>query len=145
MRTQLVFVFILFAFFSHSQELYFPPLTGDEWASLPPEELGWCSEKVDSLVAFLEEKNTKAFIILKDGKLVVEEYFGTYTKDSSWYWASAGKSLMGVMMGLAQEDGHLNIEDKTSDYLGEGWTSCNSEEEKPYTAAPSALYGVGPR
>ncbi len=129
MRTFFTLSLTLWIAFSFSQNLYFPPLAGMEWEQLAPEEAGWCAEKVDSLIRFVEEKDSRAFIILKDGKIVVEEYFGTFTQDSAWYWASAGKSLMGVMIGLAQEDGHLSIEDKTSDYLGEGWTACPPEEE----------------
>ena len=133
MRTILTLSIALWITQSFSQTLYFPPTGSAEWATLPPEELGWCSEKVDSLIQFVEEKNSKSFIILKDGKIVVEEYFGTFTPDSLWYWASAGKSLMGVMIGLAQEDGYLSIEGPTSDYLGEGWTSCPPEEEQLIT------------
>lgn len=112
-----------------AQQLYFPPLNGSDWENLPPEELGWCSEKLDSLLQFVEAKNTKAFLILKDGRIVVEQYFGTYTQDSIWYWASAGKSLMGAMIGLAQEDGYLDIEEPSSNYLGAGWTACPPEKE----------------
>ena len=133
MRTLFTFSLALCFSLIHAQNLYFPPLTGTEWARLEPEELGWCTDKVDSLIRFVEEKDSKAFIILKDGKIVVEEYFGTFTQDSIWYWASAGKSLMGMLIGLAQEDGRLSIEDPTSDYLGEGWTSCPAEEERRIT------------
>ena len=104
--------------------LYFPPLEGDTWETLDPADLGWCADSLQNLIDFVGERNSKSFIILKDGKMVVEEYYNTYEQDSLWYWASAGKSLMGVLVGLAQEDGFLDIEDPTSDYLGEGWTGC---------------------
>lgn len=112
-----------------AQPLYFPPLDGTGWETTSPEEVGWCAEKVDSLLQFLEEKHTKAFIILKGGRIAVEQYFGAYSQDSLWYWASAGKSLMGAIIGLAQEDGYLDIEEPTSNYLGEGWTACPPEKE----------------
>lgn len=116
--------------FLTSQNLYFPALDNtQEWAATTPDEIGWCSEKVEELIDFVESKDSKSFIVLKDGKIVIEEYFDTYTQDSFWYWASAGKSLMGTLIGLAQEDGFLDIEDKTSDYLGEGWTNCPPEKE----------------
>jgi CubicO group peptidase (beta-lactamase class C family) len=60
---------------------------------------------------------------------VVEQYYGTYTADSAWYWASAGKSLVGVLMGLAQQDGLLRLSDSTSRYLGRGWTSATRAQE----------------
>ena len=123
-------IFILLIGFSlESQPLYFPPLEGDEWETADPESLGWCTDEIDTLLSFLEEKDTKAFIILKDGKIAIEHYFGTFTQDSSWYWASAGKSLTAFLVGLAQEQGHLSIENKTSDYLGAGWTSCPPNKE----------------
>ncbi|MBV6654858.1 MAG: beta-lactamase family protein, partial [Mameliella sp.] len=111
------------------QNLYFPPAEGGDWETMSADSLNWCSEKIDSLLAFVESKDTKSFIVLKDGKIVLEEYFGTYSQDSIWYWASAGKSLMAVMVGLAQEDGYINISDPVSDYMGTGWTECPPDKE----------------
>jgi len=116
-----------------AQESYFPPLSGDQWATIDPNDLGWCQEGIAGLYSFLEEKETKAFIVLKDGKIAVEKYFGTFTKDSIWYWASAGKSLAGFLTGMAQEKGLLNIQDKTSKYLGQGWTNLTPEQENRIT------------
>jgi len=112
-----------------AQELYFPPLTGNEWAGVDPAELGWCPERVDTLLQFVQASNSKAFIVLKDGRIALERYFGGYTRDSLWYWASAGKSLAAFLAGLAREDGYLDLEDPVSDYLGAGWTSCAAEDE----------------
>ena len=123
----------LFSFASKAQSLYFPPLTGDEWETLSPSSLGWCEDRIDSLYDVLEENNTKAFIVLKDGKIVLEKYFGTFQQDSVWYWASAGKSLTACLVGIAQQEGFLSIEDTTSTYLGEGWTACTPAQEEKIT------------
>lgn len=77
----------------------------------------------------MELQNSKAFIVLKDGKIVLEKYFGSFTKDSVWYWASAGKTMTGFLVGKAQEDGYLSINDTSSKYLGQGWTSCTLAQE----------------
>ena len=37
---------------------------------------------------------------------------------------------MGMMIGIAQEDGFLDIEEPTSNYLGPGWTACCSTEDE---------------
>lgn len=116
-----------------AQSLYFPPVEGDTWATLSPDSFGWCSSSVDSLYNFLEENNTRAFILLKDGKIVLEKYFGTFTRNSVWYWASAGKSLTAFLVGLARQDQLLSIDDVSSAYLGQGWTSCTSEQEGKIT------------
>lgn len=105
------------------QSLYFPPLVGNTWDTISPASLGWCANYLDTLDNLLAQKNTKAIIILKDGKIAHETYFGTFTVDSNWYWASAGKTLTGFCVGLAQEQNYLSINDSTSQYLGAGWTS----------------------
>ena len=120
---------LFFPLFFYAQDYYFPPLSGDEWETISPADAGFCDDQLDTLYSFLEEKNTKAFIILKDGKIAVEQYFDDFGQDSLWYWASAGKTITGLLIGIAQEEGLLNIEDKTSDYLGSGWTSLASEKE----------------
>ncbi|MDX1909783.1 MAG: serine hydrolase [Bacteroidia bacterium] len=116
-----------------AQELYFPPLTGSTWETVTPASLGWCESKIDSLADFLEGQNTKAFIVLKGGKIAIERYFDAFTRDSLWYWASAGKTLTAFTVGLAQEDGYLSIQDTTADYLGTGWTAAPPAKEAAIT------------
>lgn len=72
----------------------------------------------------MESENTKAFMVLKSGERVIEKYFDDFTRDSIWYWASAGKTIMTLCIGIAQEQGHLNINDPVSMHLGSGWTSA---------------------
>ena len=108
---------------TNAQSFYFPPNVGTTWETTDPVTLGWCSDRIDSLYDFLGSRNTKAFIVLKDGRIVLEHYFGTFTQDSLWYWASAGKTLTSTLVGIAQEEGFLDIENPTSTYLGTGWTS----------------------
>jgi CubicO group peptidase (beta-lactamase class C family) len=117
----------------HSQNLYFPPNNSNIWETTTPNSLGWCESNLDSLKTYLSAQNTKAFIILKDGKIVVEWYFGSFTADNSWYWASAGKTLTSFLIGKAQEDGLLSINHKASQYLGAGWTSCTTAQENAIT------------
>lgn len=134
MRLPLFIILILSATSAiKAQPYYFPPTTGNIWDTMHPSSLNWCPERIDSLYNFLEEKNTKAFIILKDGKIVLEHYFGTFVQDSLWYWASAGKTLTATLVGIAQQDGALSIHDKTSDYLGTGWTSLSPAQEDSIT------------
>jgi CubicO group peptidase (beta-lactamase class C family) len=117
-----------------SQELYFPPLSSTgQWDTISPAELGWCTAKIAPLYDFLQQENTKGFIVLKNGKIVLEKYFGTFNKDSIWYWASAGKTITSFLVGQAQEDGYLSITDTSSEYLGAGWTDCTPGQEEKIT------------
>lgn len=112
-----------------TSNLYYPPLNSPNWETTSVDELGWDALAEQELYDFLETNDSKAFIILKDGKIVVEWYFGDHTQNTSWYWASAGKTLTAFMVGIAQQQDLLNIEDKTSDYLGTGWTSATIAKE----------------
>ncbi|MCF8237610.1 MAG: serine hydrolase [Saprospiraceae bacterium] len=116
-----------------AQSLYFPP-AGPAWETIDPiTELNWCQEKLDTLQSFLLDRDSKAFIILKGGKIAVEWYYDGFTKDSIWYWASAGKSLTSTLVGIAQQEGFLDLDDPTSDYLGTGWTACSPADEEKIT------------
>ncbi len=114
-------------------DIYFPPNNSEEWEPLSPAGLEWDENEIDSLYHFLDNKNTKAFILLKDGRIVLEKYFGSFACDSLWYWASAGKTVTAALIGIAQEEGLLAIDDYSSDYLGKGWTSLDEEKENLIT------------
>lgn len=106
------------------EALYFPPLTSDTWETTSISELGWNDSQLQPLLDYLEEKNSKSFIMLHKGKIVVEAYFNGHSATTPWYWASAGKTLTTALTGIAQEQGLIDINAKVSDYLGTGWTSA---------------------
>ena len=119
---------------------YFPPITGSSWASSDPDSLGWNTSNLEGLYNYLESKDTRAFIILVDGKIVVEKYFGKtiigigdFNESSDWYWASAGKTLTGFTVGKAQEDGYLSLDEPSRTYLGKNWTSLTDSQEEKIT------------
>ncbi len=132
-RKLLLVLFLMSSFYAKSQSLYFPPLIGNNWDTVSPASLGWCVNYLDTLDNLLQQKNTKAIIILKDGKIAHETYFGTFTVDSLWYWASAGKTLTAFNIGQAQEQNYLSINDSSSRYLGAGWTTAPANKEGQIT------------
>ena len=133
MKLHIFIIAISFPLTSFSQ-LYFPPTDGgNDWETLSPEVLDWCPEKIDTLLSFLEDRNSHAFMVLKDGKIVLKEYFGEFESDDIWYWASAAKTITATLTGKAMEDGFLSLDDPVSSYLGYGWTSCDSLEESQRT------------
>ncbi|TXH54231.1 MAG: T9SS type A sorting domain-containing protein [Bacteroidia bacterium] len=128
----LPFVFIFFAFATKAQT-YFPPLVGNTWETTDPADLGWCEDSIQKMYNWLENSDSKAFIVLKNGKIVLEKYFGTFTADSFHVWNSAGKTLTAYAVGIAQYENLLNINDKSSDYLGAGWTNLTTPQEDAIT------------
>lgn len=112
-----------------NDSMYFPSKTNDAWETTSVSALGWHQSEVASLIDFLIEKNTKSFIVLVDGRIVMEEYFDGHTANTPWQWNSAGKTLVTATIGIAQQEGLLDINQSVSRYLGAGWTSEPLEKE----------------
>lgn len=103
---------------SGTSTLYFPPNSGT-WQTVTPASLGWNVTALTTLLTYLDTTNTRAFIVLKDGKIVIEHYAGTqlsstnsFTSTSNWYWASAGKTLTAAIVGIANANGKINLDAK---------------------------------
>lgn len=118
---------------SNEEAMYFPPIGSSTWETKTIASLGWNETQVQPLLDYLELKNTKGFIILHNGKIVMENYFNGHSATDTWYWASAGKTLTATVTGIAEQEGYLNINNKVSDYLGTGWTSAPISKENLIT------------
>ena len=116
-----------------TENMYFPPITGTNWETKSIADLKWNQAAVQPLLDYLELKHSKSFIILVNGRIVLENYFNGHTATTNWYWASAGKTLTSTVTGIAQQENLLNINNKVSQYLGEGWTSETLPKENLIT------------
>ena len=116
-----------------TETLYFPPLTGEVWETKSMSDLGWKLSAVQPLLDYLNLKHSKSFIILVNGRIVMENYFNGHSATTPWYWASAGKTLTSTLTGIAQQEGLININNKVSDYIGTSWTSETLAQENLIT------------
>jgi CubicO group peptidase (beta-lactamase class C family) len=110
------------------EAMYFPPLTGTTWETKAFADLQWNSAAVQPLLDYLELKHTKSFMLLVNGRIVMENYMNGHTATSPWYWASAGKTLTAATTGIAQQQGFLSIDEPVNTYLGT-WTSLTLAQE----------------
>lgn len=110
---------------------YFPSVS--TWETISVSELGWNQNEIQPLKDFLIQEHTKSFMILVNGKIVMEEYFDGHTASTEWEWNSAGKTLVATTTGIAQQEGYLKIHNKVSDYLGTEWTNMPLEKENLIT------------
>lgn len=127
---KVILIFIFLHFYSSTfPQSYFPPLTGKQWDTISPAQLNWCTDSIPSLLNYVGSNNSKGFIVLVNGKIAIEKYYGSFTQDSIWYWASAGKSLLATVVGIAAQENLIDIQKPTTDYLDTGWTSCSTSDE----------------
>lgn len=134
---------LFFTFCADAQQLkpsrnyYFPPNESQLWENINYQSLGWNGTALAELLSWLPTQDTRAFMILKDGKIVIEEYWGgkltgvgKMDQNSYWYWASAGKTLTATLVGIAENQKLLKTNDRTQKYLGEGWSSLPNNQER---------------
>jgi CubicO group peptidase (beta-lactamase class C family) len=112
---------------------YYPPLTGDAWETKTSTSLGWDDAKLTEAFDYAGTKSTYGLIVLHKGKIVKEQYWNGWTIANKYPWNSAGKSVVATLCGIAQQDGIININNKTSQYLGTGWTSLPLAKENLIT------------
>ena len=116
------------------EPMYFPPNDASTtWETKSISSLEWNQSAVQPLLDYLELKHSKSFIILVNGRVVLENYFNGHNATMLWQWNSAGKTLTSTMTGIAQEEGFININNKVSTYIGTGWTSAPLAKENLIT------------
>ncbi len=71
--------------------MYYPPNDATTWEAVSTAQLQWNENKVQGLYDYLQLKKSKGFIVLKDGRIVLEKYFNGHSKNKNWTWFSAAK------------------------------------------------------
>lgn len=115
------------------ENYYYPAIGSDAWETKTAASLGWDVAKLNEAIAYAGTKNTYGLIILHKGKIVTENYWNSWAADTKYPINSAGKSVTAYLTGIAQQEGILDINNKTSTYLGVGWTSCPIAKENLIT------------
>ena len=119
---------------SPNESMYFPLNTDTAWETKSISALGWNESAIQPLKAYLIQKNSKSFMILVNGRIVMEEYFDGHTQDATWQWNSAGKTLVSATTGIAEQEGLIGINNKVSQYIGTSWTSEPIDKENLITS-----------
>jgi CubicO group peptidase (beta-lactamase class C family) len=70
-------------------------------------------EELNQRIAENSFKEITSIVVIKDGKLLIEEYFNGATRHTLSDTRSVGKSFASAIMGIAINDGHINSEDQT--------------------------------
>ena len=74
----------------------------------------------DTLKSELEKYNSAAFLIIKDGKLLNEEYFNEYSDTSLTNSFSVSKTMLTLLLGKAIEEGYVkSLNQSIVDFLPE--------------------------
>lgn len=131
---------------SAERPLYFPNKT--QWKAIDPKEAGWDEAKLKQALDLAKNAKSSGVVILLNGKILAEGHWTPKStsfryrntrngKSSAGHQiedvASCQKSIVSVMIGIAQEKKLLRLEDIASKYLGEGWSKASREQEAKIT------------
>lgn len=106
-----------------------------EWESGSPAKHGFNTEKLEIAIG---EANLKDFLhsllVVKDGVLVVEEYFNGYKKEDPHIIRSVSKSFLSVLVGFALADNHIkSFDDPIKNYIPDLFIPGTNPEMKSIT------------
>jgi CubicO group peptidase (beta-lactamase class C family) len=91
----------------------------------PPQQLDPVA--LDELTTYAEETGSTCLSVLREGEVVHEAYFQGTDAETDQEIYSASKSVTSTLVGIAQHEGHLDIDEPASTYLTE-WQGTPSED-----------------
>jgi len=139
-----------------------PADRGDGLEVASPEEVGIDPDALEAAVNAVlqgEAGMLKSMLVLREGKLVLEEYFHEYGPDDLFPLRSCTKSISSLLTGLAIQEGHIpGIETPLLDFFpadresaGNGWDGLTLENLLTMSLAldwspadAENLHGTGP-
>jgi CubicO group peptidase (beta-lactamase class C family) len=87
-----------------------PDALTDGWQTAPPSDEGLSTEIIGALVAAVgtgDLEYTHSILIARRGKLVVEEYFYGFDRETRHDMRSASKTVTSTLVGLAVQEGRI--------------------------------------
>lgn len=70
-------------------------------------------EELNRMIADSVYKEIKSVVVIKDGRLLIEEYFTGASRETLHNTRSVGKSFASTLMGMAIQDGYIKSENQT--------------------------------
>lgn len=137
---------LLLALPVQAAELYFPADNSD-WEHVDPASAGWNPELLSRALEVAGERNSSGVVILHKGRILAERYWPG--PDNAAYRnflsgrdeagraiedvASAQKSVVAVLTGIAREKGFVNLDDPVNRHLDAGWSRASPQQEQAIT------------
>jgi CubicO group peptidase (beta-lactamase class C family) len=100
---------------------------GAEWARADAAQMGFDHAKLDAIAAQAEQSGSNCLLVTRKGKIVGEWYWQGTDATSSQEVFSATKSYTSTLVGIAQAEGKLDVDDPASDYIS-AWAGTGSQD-----------------
>lgn len=134
LKTVLIVIILLF------QGMINPALNQEiwptkEWQRSTPSEQQLNTETLDKLIALIREgkkyPDQHSLLIVRNGYLVIEEYFNGYNSEQIHMLQSVSKSFTSAVMGIAIEQDHIKgVDEKILDFFPQIENIENMDDRK---------------
>lgn len=104
----------------------------EAWRTSTPEEQGMDSQRLTQMLTTIQQQhlNLHSLLIIRNGYLVSETYFGVYQQDTRHELYSCTKSFVSTLIGIAIDKGYIDRTDhRIVDFFPE-YTVANLDEQK---------------
>ena len=117
--------------------------------TLDPARSGWNTAALEEVAAYVQSQKTTGFLIIQDRKVIYEHnwplppeaatFAANFTHGTDRRGAlqedvaSAQKSFIAFLAGVAIDERLLDISKPVSDYVGPGWSKATPDQEKAIT------------
>jgi CubicO group peptidase (beta-lactamase class C family) len=102
-----------------------PTYPGADWAHGDAAAAGFDTAKLEELAAEAEANGSNCLVVVRHGRIVYDRYWNGTDATTMQDVFSTTKSLVSTLVGIAQADGDLDIDDPMSDYVPE-WSGTPS-------------------
>ena len=96
-----------------------PPPSATPAPTASPEELGFDGAVLDRLAQEAQDAGSTCLLVARDGVVAGEWYWNDGAPDKPQEVFSVTKSVTSTLVGLAQAEGALQLDDRASDYIPE--------------------------
>lgn len=109
------------------------PELNDGWKSTNPASVGINEDSLATMFDLIRQKTNpdfRAVLVIKDGKLAVEQYFNSFWRTNIHDIRSAGKSITSMIAGIAIDKGYFKTTDKVFSFFPEYKNIQNMDDKK---------------
>jgi len=139
-----------------------PVQFGDDWEEASLADVGMEAGTINELIKLLrtQEHDYHSLLVVKDGKLVVEEYFGgqdadltgyefglkplaMFDRDTPHFQASVTKSVTSILLGIAIDKGFIQGADEKMFSFFPEYADLKTDDKEELTLAHMLIMGTG--
>jgi CubicO group peptidase (beta-lactamase class C family) len=117
----------------------------DGWPTTTPEEQGLDSAKLADALLAMQQKvpDIHSFLLIRDGKVVVDASFYPYDGSTPHDLASVTKSVMTTLIGIAADQGKLRLDQPVLSFLPDRTIANRDSRKERITVAQLASMTSG--